>query len=214
MTINIMDSPWNTTRSLPALAAVGVTCVIRYMNHHNSTKLPEKLVTPAEAAAIRGAGLKLALVFEQGTDHVGALTAPEGRDAAERAFDYSTATLARPRGRPIYFAIDFDPAQPSELAAVTTYFQAVHDALAARPGGLDDTPVGVYGSGLACETLQGAGLARYFWLAQSTKWQHYHRFLGSGHWHLLQGFKPRGSGINLDFDPNYSNAALPDFGAF
>ncbi len=214
MAIEILDSPWDMTPHLPKISAQGGKTIIRYIDHKNSTVLPQKLILPAEAAAIHAAGLKLALVFEQDTRTVGSMTQSEGTKAADRAYSYSTQTLNRPAGRPVYFAVDFDAAHTSDLKAVATYFQAVNTRVAASPGGLAGMPVGVYGSGLVCETLRAAGLATFFWVAQSTGWADYHRFLASQKWHILQGFRKSADGLNFDYDPVFSNAGLPDFGAF
>jgi hypothetical protein len=210
----IIDTPWDTTSHLSVLRNAGVTAVIRYINHKNSTKLPQKCVAPPEAAAIHAAGLQVALVFEQRNNQPSVFSAAEGAKAATRAYDYSTRILNRPAGRPIYFAVDFDAVKASDLIAVRNYFQAVNQFLATRPGGVAATPVGVYGSGFVGAALHAAGLASFFWIAQSTGWSGYHKAIASHQWHLLQGFKKKDDGINLDYDPDFSNAALPDFGAY
>ena len=62
---SVIDTPWNTTRYLTTLRAKGVKTVIRYFNHRNSDKLPEKCITPEEAQAIADEGLSLCTVFQQ-----------------------------------------------------------------------------------------------------------------------------------------------------
>jgi hypothetical protein len=72
--------------------------------------------------------------------------------------------------------------------------------------------IGAYGSGKVLDRLRTAGLAKFFWLAQSTGWSGFQAFKNSGRWHLLQG--PETTVQTIDCDTNQSNPAKPDFGAF
>lgn len=208
----IIDTPWNTTSALPQLSAAGVTAVVRYYNHSNSTTLPQKCLSAAEAQAIDAAGMRLAVTFQQRQNSVADFTQQAGQQAGAKAFDYASNTIGQPLNSTIYFSVDCDLFRASELAAVDSFFQGVSAAFAAAAGGGPCYAVGVYGSGTVLDHLRNNGLAAFFWLAQSHGWSGYQAFKNSGHWHLLQG--PPTLIAGLDVDTNDDNPAQPDFGGF
>jgi hypothetical protein len=65
--------------------------------------------------------------------------------------------------------------------AILRYFEQVNAVV--RPEGYK---IGAYGSGAVCELLLGRKLIDYCWLAQSTGWPGYDRFLRSRRWVMVQ----------------------------
>jgi hypothetical protein len=59
----VIDTPWNVTAHLRRLRTAGVETIIRYYNHQNSSKLPDKRIDKPEAIAIADEGLRLCVVF-------------------------------------------------------------------------------------------------------------------------------------------------------
>jgi len=211
--MSILDTPWSVGAAAAAMKNAGATTVIRYINFRNSTKLPEKRIEAAERAAIKAAGLTLALVFEQRNGLPQDFTTATGTAAAVRAFAWARDTVGRPSGRPIYFAVDNDVRDEAFFTAIETYFQAVNAKLQNLAAGAIATPVGVYGCGEVCSRLKAKNLATYFWLAGATDWNGTKPFLGTNAWHLFQAdHESKVAGI--DVDANQPNPALPDFGAF
>jgi hypothetical protein len=208
----IIDTPWNTKNELSQLAAAGVDTVVRYYNYSNSTTLPQKCLTAAEAKAIAAAGMKIAVTFQQKQNAVGDFSLAAGTAAGVQAFGYASATIGQPLSSTIYFSVDCDLYKSSEIAAVDAFFSGVRDAFTAASNGGPCYAVGVYGSGTVLDHLRGKGLATFFWLAQSHGWSGYTAFKNSGQWHLLQGAATKVAG--LDVDTNDGNPANPDFGAF
>lgn len=208
----IIDTPWNTTGKLSQLAAAGVDTIVRYYNYSNSTTLPQKGLTAAEANAIAAAGMKLAVTFQQKQNSVGDFSLEAGTAAGVQAFGYASATIGQPFNSTIYFSVDCDLFRNSELAAVDSFFTGVRDAFAAAANGGASYAVGVYGSGTVLDHLRVKGLATFFWLAQSQGWSGYKDFKNSNRWHLLQGAATTVAG--LDVDTNDDNPTRPDFGAF
>jgi hypothetical protein len=211
MATSIIDTPWKTTARLPNLHAAGVRTIIRYYNHANSTKLPEKRVERAEALAIAAAGMGLAVVFQQRQKLIIDFTIDKGRAAGARAVEL-TASVGQPAGGVIYFGVDSDFVAASELLQIRRFFEGVKELLDSPAPGQPPFIVGAYGSGKVLEHLRTNGLAARFWLAQSTGWSGYNAFKTSGRWHLLQG--PETTVGGHPCDTNDANPALPDFGAF
>jgi hypothetical protein len=208
----IVDTPWNSTNTLSQLGSGGVTTVIRYYNHSNSTTLPQKCLTTTEAQAVVGKGMRLAVTFQQRQNQVGDFTYQAGELAGKRAFNYASSTIGQPKNSTIYFSVDHDLYKASELSAVAAFFEGVRDAFATEAGPGPCYAVGVYGSGTVLEYLRSKHLAAYFWLAQSTGWSGYQLFKNSDNWHLLQG--PQQNLYGLDVDSNEANPNKPNFGAF
>ncbi|MFI4973824.1 MAG: glycoside hydrolase domain-containing protein [Caulobacterales bacterium] len=209
--VDVIDTPWNIVPHVAELQTGGVKAIIRYLNNANSSILPEKCVTLAETRAIAAAGLTMALVFEQAQNAVRYFTAAAGKTAAIRTISLCQSVVGPPAGRPVYFAVDYD-AVVGDLPAIDSYFAAVKAQFdASAPG---QFAIGVYGSGLVCAHLLDGGTVGYAWLAQSSGWSGTADFARSGRWSLKQGFKPATGGFKFDYDPNDTNPAAPDFGAF
>ncbi|MDO5705431.1 MAG: DUF1906 domain-containing protein [Paracoccus sp. (in: a-proteobacteria)] len=104
----IIDVARNVEGFAPAIAARGITTVIRYYNHRNSSRLPDKALSRAELAALTGAGLSVAIVFQQNGGAGGQISdfhnGKGDRDA--RCALQLAEVLGQPAGSAIYFAVD------------------------------------------------------------------------------------------------------------
>ena len=126
-------------------------------------------LTAAEAAALIGTGLAIVPVFEGAGNRVGWFNAQQGASDALAALGHA-ASIGQPPGSAIYFAVDFDASAGEVGSAITSYFVAVNNTFRSR-----NAPyrIGIYGSGLVCSTLTGAGLASLGWLSGSRGWRGY-----------------------------------------
>ncbi len=204
----VIDTPWRVTRHLAELTSGSVRTVIRYFNHSNSAKLPEKRVSPAEAQAIAAAGLSLCTVFQQrggSGGNISDLDAASGHADAARALQLA-ADIGQPEGSVIYFAVDHDYSDPGHIATILDYFAAIHHDFAGR------FRVGVYGSGLIGGKVQDAGHASHIWLAAATGWSGTRDLLKTDRWALLQKWPPVAAPV--PHDGNIVSGAWPDFGQF
>ncbi|MCV0393956.1 MAG: TIGR02594 family protein [Rhizobiaceae bacterium] len=207
----IIDVPRNIAQFAERLANAGVKAAIRYYNHRNSTVFPSKCLTAAELNALHGAGISVAVVFQQrggAGGNIGDLDAASGRRDAQRAL-----TLARQVGQPqhsaIYFAVDWDYYKPQQLARITPYFQNVRAALAGQ------YLVGVYGSGTVGNHLKRQGLVDHIWLSGSIGWSGTRQALEEGNWSLFQKYMERRSEIGgFGYDGNIVNPAMANYGQF
>ena len=212
----IFDVPGNVGPLATRLAGAGVKTVIRYYNHRNVT-LPTKCLTPAELQALHGAGLSVAVVFEQragaadqfgGGGHIEDFGGENGANDADRALQLA-GEMRQPKNSAIYFAVDWDFAAPSDLEQITEYFQAVKGVLAGK------YLVGVYGSGAVGQHLQNQQLVDHIWLAGSRGWTGFQTMLGSGKWSLFQRDLQQHSDIgSFDYNGDIANPSFADFGQF
>lgn len=194
-----------SSRFLTAVKGAGVKTIARYYDYPNET-LPGKTLTAAEASLVAAKGMGLVVVFQHHNDQFASFTAARGDADAARALQLAAA-LHQPTGSAVYFGVDGDWSSTAEQASVLTYFRAAHARLA--PAGYR---VGVYGSGLSCKTVTGAGQASLCWLAGVRSWPDYTSTIASGGWALRQGTQVLCGGIYVDFDQ--VNAKLPDIGQF
>lgn len=207
----IIDVSSNVAAHSGRLAAAGVKTVIRYYNHRNSTVLPSKCLTAEELAALLGAGLSVAVVFEQHGGADGAIEdfGPEAgdRDAA-RALELA-ADLGQPEGSAIYFAVDWDYSHDADLDRITSYFEHVRRALG------DRYAPGVYGSGTVGDRLKAAALVEHVWLSGSLGWSGTRAALEAGRWSIFQKYLHITSEIGgFGCDGNVANPAHDNYGQF
>ncbi len=154
-----------------AVKAAGFMGVIRYIGFDPA--LRPKCIGKAEYAAMTGAGLGVALVYEnQAGDALQGRAA--GVTAATRARQWADR-IGFPADRPIYMACDTDVVTPAQFAAVLDYLRGAAE-VHGGPG-----RVGVYGEADVIERAAAAGVARWFW--QTKAWSH---GIVSDHDHLLQ----------------------------
>ena len=156
--VQAVDSSAPVTGSfLDQMKAIGVKTIIRYYDYEDET-LPGKTLRRGERDAVVMSGLKLGVVFQHRNNKFASFTALRGRQDAERSLVLA-AENSQPRGSAIYFGVDGAWSTPDQLANIITYFQEVNTRLAGS-----GYRVGVYGSGLVCNTLLANRLAELCWL--------------------------------------------------
>lgn len=190
-----VDGITRCTRSvIDDLKQNGVGFVGRY--YCATTELPDKKLTPPEAALLSANGMLIAAVYEDAPANV----LPAYYTADQGALDGAAALqqaieIGQPNGSAIYFAIDCDVTD-DQIPAVGTYFAAVFDAIDGAYA------VGVYGAGALCAAMKKLRLAAYAWLAESTGWN------GSA---TYTGYDIRQSAFDDEWD---ADVAPGDFGGF
>jgi hypothetical protein len=199
----VVDTPNNVTRFLPRMD--GVKAVIRYLTRGNPNG--EKHVKPAEARAIKAAGMKLGLVYETWGDlaHAGrgGISAEDGAKDGPYARQM-LPTLGAPAGACVYFAIDTDVPRAALKENVLPYFKEVHAAFSDG-----EYKVGIYGPGWLCQAVHDAGYVDYTWLANAKGWKGYNVWKPNAN--LVQRLPTHIAG-GLDVDPN--DAQTPEWGQF
>ncbi len=190
---------------LTALQAAGVTTIARYYDYPNET-LPGKTLTLAERDLVAAKGMSLIVVFQHHNDQLASFTAARGDGDAARALELA-AKMGQPTGSAVYFGVDGSWSSAADQAKILAYFQAAHARLAGA-----GYRVGVYGSGLTCQNLEGAGQASLCWIAGVKSWPGYDAVMTSGGWALRQSNQVLCAGTYVDFDE--VNPARPDAGQF
>jgi len=195
------------------LAGNGITFVFRY--YSATTSIPTKRLTFAEAQNLAKANIQIGVVYEDGPTSVIYFTNGRGVQDGGRAWQFAQQ-IGQPAGSAIYFAVDYD-ASAADLAAIASYFQGVQSGLDTASGGVSSYSIGVYGSGLVCQTIkQGQNLAKYSWMAESSAWQGTATY---GGWDVMQApgtsplcsFAGPTSGQEADYEECQSAG---DFGGF
>jgi hypothetical protein len=190
---------------LDRMRAIGVGTIIRYYDHEDET-LPGKTLRRGERDAIVMNGFKMGVVFQHRNDRFASFTPLRGRQDAERALTLAAENV-QPKGSAIYFGVDGPWRSPYELINIMAYFQEVNARLPAA-----GYRVGVYGSGLVCNTLLANGLAELCWLAAPTTWPEFSIFYPTRKWRLVQLPTSQCGGRSVDF--NLANGADSDYGQF
>lgn len=204
----VIDTPWNVTRYLDALRAINVETIIRYFNRTSSAKLPEKRIEKPEATAIAEAGIRLCTIYQQNGGQGGKISdfgTKSGFEDADRAIDQATK-IGQPKNSAIYFSVDHDFYNPSDLAAIVDYFAAAASRLKGN------YKVGVYGSGTVGKAVTQAGHAELIWLAAAMGWSGTKDLLRTDKWALYQ--KWPSIDIPLPHDTNVVSSAWPNYGQF
>jgi len=222
--MEIIDTPWNTTRYLSCLSEQKVKTIIRYYNRNNSRRLCEKKLTLPEARAISNKGMNIAVVFQQRQNQIADFNYEKGRRAGKEAYDYAKKEIGQPEGSAIYFAVDFDARENQVKNEISRFFEGIRDAFKA----IDGNPkykVGAYGSGLVCTTLKAKGLSEFTWLSMSRGFHGTRKAIRDHKYDLLQ-YPPRkickmsnrticeSYRKFLDVDCNKKNPNVDSFGAF
>jgi uncharacterized protein (TIGR02594 family) len=207
----IIDVPQDVGPFAERLATAGVKTVIRYYNHRNGSGLPTKALTRRELDALHGAGLSVAVVFQQrggSGGNIADLSAAAGARDAARALQMA-GTMAQPAGSALYFAVDHDYFRTADLAQIEGYFRAVRTAVGSR------FTIGVYGSGTVGRRLKAAGLVEHIWLTGASGWSGTQQALQDGIWALNQRYLELTSPIGaFAYDGNVANGAHAGFGQF
>lgn len=114
--------PW----SVQHVRDYGASFVMRYVSRYTP-----KALSKSEYAALKDAGIDVAIVFEDATTNA-RLGVGQGEADATYALNYCR-DLGMPDGRPIYFAVDFDPA--GDPAQTDGYFNGVAAVLGSHHSG-------------------------------------------------------------------------------
>lgn len=212
MTIGISTS-MQTGADAPCLAGNGIIFVFRY--YSATTTSPTKRLTLAEAQALVSAGIQIGAVYEDGPTSVDYFSNARGVKDGGRAWTYAQQ-IGQPAGSAIYFAVDYN-APSADLAAIASYYQGVQSGLDTASGGVSSYSIGVYGSGLVCQTIkQDQNLAKYSWMAEARLWYGTDTYAG---WDVMQapGVSPLCSlaGPTPGKEADYEECqAAGDFGGF
>jgi len=197
----IIDVAGNVGPHARKLADAGVHTVIRYYNHRNSSALPSKCLTRAEADALHAAGLSVAVVFQQRGGAGGSiadLDAASGRRDATRALELAQE-VGQPEGSAIYFAVDHDFVRVTDLRSIAEHFYAARAVLNGH------FRLGCYGSG----SVQFRAQADLRWLPNASAWRGTKAALAAGQYDLRQ-LPQATSPLGFHYDGN--EARVADFG--
>lgn len=165
------------------LSNKGVTHVGRYLGHSSW-----KGITAGEVAIIKGAGIQIVSIFENGSPtNCGYFTEEQGVADADAAYNFAQE-IGQPEGTAIYFTVDFD-AQVSNLTAIINYFKALKKELTSYK-------VGVYGNFTVIKNLHGQGVGDYFWQTYAWSNGQTNKFA-----HIFQYQNDKAfAGLQVDFD--------------
>jgi hypothetical protein len=200
------DADFDCSHLLGKAKAVGTNFICRYYSHS-----PGKNLSPSEARLICGAGMWVVTVWETLGDHSSFFSFKQGVDDATSASNQAQ-TIGQPIDSAIYFAVDYDASSDEIAGGITDYFKGVQQGLAASMPGKATYSVGVYGSGLTCDTLFKAGLVQHTWLAMSSGFRGSKTYTS---WNIKQSLDEDLLGIGKKVDPDVSNnAANGGLGAF
>jgi hypothetical protein len=167
----------------------------------------------AEAQALAGHGMQIAVVFQQRQNQVTDFTEMKGVAAGRRAYRYVQDNIGQSAGSGIYFSVDFDGSDNEIESNIAPYFEGVKRAFSEESGGNPEYHIGAYGSGLVCTALTKKGLIEFTWLAMSRGFRGTREALSAGEFHLAQR-APAATLCGLGVDFNDPNPDRPDFGAF
>ena len=191
------DAPTPVDALIPRIKAHGYGFVVRYMSYNQ-----HKNLSPGEARKLSAAGLDLVAVFEARGNVIDNFTSEQGAKDAAQAL-HLASQIGQPEGSAIYFAVDLDATAHQIIVAIMPYFAAVKKGICGKHR------VGVYGSGLVCDSLRKADLAELFMLACASGWQGTKTFTGA---HLRQSLPTGRDGFGFQVDPD--EAMTADFGQF
>lgn len=155
------------------LSPGSVDFVCRYYSRPGNPKN----LTPQEAKAVSALGISIVSVFETSATRAIGASAADGVDDATLAIDQAHA-CGQPQGSAIYFAVDGDIADASQVHDYTAGFAATCRAAGYR--------VGVYGGGNVCAYLRGSGLVDFAWLSGALGFTGSRQYLAEGQWHIRQ----------------------------
>jgi hypothetical protein len=190
---------------LDQMRASGINTIIRYYDHLDET-LPGKTLRRAERDLIMTNGFRIAVVFQHNNDHLTSFNWLRGRQDAERSLELAEEN-SQQKGSAIYFGVDGPWRTDYELADIVAYFREVKAKLAGTA-----YRVGVYGSGLVCETLLTNALADLCWLGAPKTWPSYHDYYQTKKWSLAQLATTHCGGRSVDF--NLVSSVGADYGQF
>lgn len=195
---SVIDASCDMTPVHSQLASYGIDTILRY-----GAAAAWKCITPGEAGSMQRNKLKLALIYELTARDI-LLGASEGAKAGLHVLTFAPSVgLVRSAGVAVYVTADFD-IQRDQLSPALAY---LHAFASSCPG----YELGVYGSGLLCDTAFAAGIVKYRWIAQSSGYTGSSAALAGGRYELVQRMPDKVGG--LDVDPDSLRVANLDIGA-
>ena len=205
----IIDTPWSTLKYKEELIKNNVTTVLRYYNHRNSQRLPEKRLTRQEAVALSEINISIAVVFQQRQDRIADFSYEQGVRSGRRACNIAIEQIGQPFGSAIYTAVDYDAHKESELSQILKYFEGFKAGIEGDKG----YKVGGYGGGKLLFRLLAEELVSYTWLSLSKGWAGYKEFLESNLWNLSQYAQSTYEGLEVELN-RVNRVQGPVFGQF
>mgnify|MGYP001546253687 CR=1 FL=1 len=209
----IIDTPYNTSKKIPALLANNVGVVIRYYNFSNSSTFPEKRIELAEAQLLSASNIKIAVVFQQKQNATTDFSLQTGISSGTRAYRYAKDVIGQPAGSAIYFSVDYDASENEVDNNIIPFFQGIQQAFNTESGNSPEYKIGVYGSGLVSKSLLAKNLITYTWLTMSSGFNGSKQALDKKQYNLAQK-APSTTLAGIDVDYNIANPTNPDFGQF
>lgn len=174
-----------TTGHANEIAALGYQAVGVYLRADRTT--------PEEIQGLKSVGIKIFSIWEKGFPTAGKyFTAAQGAKDAAAALAFA-AKIKQPSGTQIFACVDFDADWATDGAAISTYFDAFHHVI--RAGGY---LASVYGSGVVCAHIVGAGFAHSGFLAQSTGWAGFNDYKSKAA--IVQGSTATVLHFDVDYD--------------
>lgn len=208
MPFQALDSSLPLKDKIACLKSSGIVAVGRY---YTSSKTNKKLLKPDEASTLSHAGIRIWAVYQDRQDRLSDFTHAKGLAAGSAALGYALNTIKQPSGSAIYFSVDFDPSKSEYENSIKPFFEGINETFAQ---GNSPFRVGVYGSGLVCQSLLDAAWVTYTWLSMSTGFRGTPEFKASNQWNLLQRREVKGFCDLSSIDPDDINGNNPDFGGF
>ena len=193
----VVDSSQSCLTAAPALAARGIKVVMRY---YSRPGYRNSILSAAEAKAIHDTGMGIIPVYQYFSGKIESFDPTSAHEAAKACMKRDAGlnpgkpeTIVHPPATAIYFGVDGDltgdrDTRPKIIKILKDFFKIVGDDF---KKGKAPFKIGVYGSGDVCETIVGAGLATYGWLAGfSVGWKRtpeiYNEVATPPHWHIFQ----------------------------
>jgi hypothetical protein len=204
----VIDTNTSCKGKGPWLKNQGISAVGRYYGTITTAK---DLLDADEAEELSRNGIEIFVVFEDHSRPNLILTPDQGIADAKAALKLA-GDVRQPLSSAIYFAVEGDYGD-ADMTDIKNYMSGVTGTVAGA------YEIGVYGSGLVCETLLTQGICKYTWVAAaSTGWRGTCNFFGgkTPAWHLAQvpPLDMNWGGLSIDIDlinpPRYNG----DFGGF
>lgn len=211
----VVDMSVHSTQEVKHLKNIGTKVIIRYYAAGpQGGGLEEKRLEPDEADAILNGGLSLAITYQYNNGDIDTFKKKIGTDTAKFCIG-EMERFGQPDQSTIYFGVDNGWDRQDEIDQVVEYFKAIKDQVTESAAkGKNTFTVGVYGSGLMCETLLGKGLAERTWIAGlSDDWPGRPHIVKTGQWNMYQSVLEVAVG-SVRLDTDIVNPRRPIIGSF
>ncbi len=214
--MSVIDCSVHSTPYIPCLQSAGVKVVLRYYSHPQPAPYEEKILEPAEAAALAKAHISIGVVYQYNARSRDKFNLEQGTKDGRFAREYAATTIKQPAGSAIYFGVDYDPAHADIGTHVVPHFHGLAAAMQEHKN-YATYDIGVYGGWNVCDRLFKAGLVKYTWLSQSVGHggrEDRKKYVKSKAWDLMQGMPRTDLCDGLEYDPNTVKEGLQSFGQF